>query len=140
CSSPKVYSGLGEGSHTFSVRARDTAGNLEPEPALHAWLVLDTTPPNTTITSTPENPTESTTASFAFSSDDPAAIYDCTLDGVPFPGCTSPREFTGLSIAPHTFSVLARDATGNIEPEPASYTWTVVDLTTPDTTLHDTPG
>jgi hypothetical protein len=33
CASPAVYSGLADGSHTFSVRAIDTAGNVDPTPA-----------------------------------------------------------------------------------------------------------
>ena len=32
CNSPKGYSGLSEGSHTFYVRARDTAGNVHGKP------------------------------------------------------------------------------------------------------------
>ena len=32
CTSPKSYSGLADGSHTFQVRATDTAGNSDPCP------------------------------------------------------------------------------------------------------------
>ena len=39
CASPKAYSGLGEGSHNFYVRARDAAGNLDLTPAQRTWTV-----------------------------------------------------------------------------------------------------
>ncbi len=39
CTSPKVYSGLGTGSHTFWVRARDTAGNVDESPATRIWTI-----------------------------------------------------------------------------------------------------
>ena len=44
CASPTVFTGLTDGSHIFSVRARDGAGNLDPTPAAHSWVV-DTSPP-----------------------------------------------------------------------------------------------
>ncbi|MGA9635208.1 MAG: Ig-like domain-containing protein, partial [Solirubrobacterales bacterium] len=39
CSSPKKYSGLAAGSHTFQVRSTDAAGNTDPTPASHAWTI-----------------------------------------------------------------------------------------------------
>ena len=39
--------------------------------------------------------------------------------------CTSPKAYTGLSAATHTFEVRATDAAGNVDPTPASRTWTV---------------
>jgi serine protease len=40
CSSPKAYSGLTIGSHTFDVRAVDAAGNRDSSPARRAWTVV----------------------------------------------------------------------------------------------------
>jgi hypothetical protein len=45
--SPKSYSGLTDGSHTFSVKATDNAGNEDATPASFTWLV-DTVAPVTT--------------------------------------------------------------------------------------------
>src|SRR5919112_5853661 len=39
CTSPKSYSGLANGEHTFSVRAIDQAGNADPSPEIRQWRV-----------------------------------------------------------------------------------------------------
>jgi hypothetical protein len=39
CTSPKSYSGLRKGSHTFEVRAVDAAGNADPTPATRTWTI-----------------------------------------------------------------------------------------------------
>jgi hypothetical protein len=48
CTSPKSYSNLSNGSHTFEVRATDRAGNTDATPASRTWTVdatVDTTAP-----------------------------------------------------------------------------------------------
>src|SRR5207237_6852359 len=52
CASPKSYSGLADGGHTFQVRATDPAGNTDPTPARIA-RTSGTTTPDTTITAAP---------------------------------------------------------------------------------------
>lgn len=39
CSSPKTYTALSDGQHTFEVRAIDRAGNVDPTPARREWSV-----------------------------------------------------------------------------------------------------
>ncbi|HEX7058389.1 MAG TPA: hypothetical protein VF176_00875 [Solirubrobacterales bacterium] len=39
CRSPKTYRNLKAGKHTFKVRARDSAGNVDPTPAKRTWRV-----------------------------------------------------------------------------------------------------
>lgn len=39
CRSPKAYKGLKQGKHTFRVRARDAAGNVDSSPAKRSWRV-----------------------------------------------------------------------------------------------------
>src|SRR6266542_3392214 len=47
CTSPHTTAALGEGSHTFDVRATDQAGNTDASPASYTWTV-DLTAPQTT--------------------------------------------------------------------------------------------
>src|SRR5205814_5239241 len=44
CSSPRNYSGLTAGSHSFAVRAIDAAGNADPDSASATWTVDLTVP------------------------------------------------------------------------------------------------
>jgi len=39
CSSPRTYTTLSDSSHTFTVRATDSAGNVDPTPAVRTWTV-----------------------------------------------------------------------------------------------------
>jgi hypothetical protein len=47
CTSPRVYSGLGEGGHSFAVYATDALGHVDPTPATRTWTI-DTTAPTVT--------------------------------------------------------------------------------------------
>jgi myo-inositol-hexaphosphate 3-phosphohydrolase len=50
CTSPKSYTGLAAGSHTFAVRATDAAGNADPSPAERAWVIDTSAPQTETVT------------------------------------------------------------------------------------------
>jgi hypothetical protein len=121
CTSPKAYSGLSDGSHTFGVRQTDSAGNTGPS-ATYTWFV-DTTAPQTTIDTTPPDPSAAD-VTFFFSASE-TSTFECSLDGAAFGSCNSPASHTGLAPGSHTFDVRATDAAGNIDPTPASYAWTV---------------
>jgi hypothetical protein len=125
CTSPWTSGPLADGKHTFQVRATDLAGNTDKSPAkAKAWTV-DTTPPDTSITATPANPSTSTTAKFKFKSTEKKSTFQCSLDGAEFTSCKSGQSYTGLSIGSYNFQVQATDAAGNIDPEPASFDWTI---------------
>ena len=124
CTTPKSYSGLTEGSHTFQVRAVDPAGNLDASPAADTWTI-DTTAPNTTIGSAPADPTNSTSATFSFTSSESGSTFECRLGAGSFAACSSPATYTLLSEGAHVFEVRAIDAAGNTDPTPASRSWTV---------------
>ena len=49
CTSPQQYTSLADGTHTFRVRAVNSAGEADPTPAEASWTV-DTTPPAATLT------------------------------------------------------------------------------------------
>jgi hypothetical protein len=42
CTSPKSYTSLAVGDHTFDVRATDAAGNTDPTPATRTWTIAAT--------------------------------------------------------------------------------------------------
>ena len=123
CNSPQSYSGLAEGSHSFQVKARDAAGN-ESAPTTRSWTVDTQAPPSPTIDSGPPNPSNSTSASFAFSDSEPGVSFRCQLDGAGFAACSSPQAYSGLIEGAHSFQVEARDAAGN-ESGPATHSWQV---------------
>ncbi|MGH3045764.1 MAG: OmpL47-type beta-barrel domain-containing protein [Gaiellaceae bacterium] len=138
CSSPRSYSSLADGSHTFRVRATDPAGNVDSTPASYTWTV-DTAAPQTTIDSSPADPTNATGASFDFSASESGSSFECELDGSGFSACTSPESYSGLADGPHTFRVRATDAAGNTDATPAAFTWTV-DTAAPQTTIDSSPA
>ncbi|GAB4195800.1 MAG: hypothetical protein OHK0022_12820 [Roseiflexaceae bacterium] len=147
CTSPTTYSGLSNGSHTFLVQARDAAGNVDPTPASFTWTINttlpDTTPPDTTITLKPTSRVSSTSATFVFTGTDDVTApqnltFECSLDGGAFSTCTNPQNYTSLAQGSHAFLVRARDAAGNIDQTPASFTW-IVDTIAPETTLTGQP-
>jgi hypothetical protein len=153
CISPKTYSNLGIGSHQFSVRAKDLAGNVDSTPATDSWSVTapqppaDTTPPQTSITNGPQSSTTATAASLAFTSSESGSSFECKLDSGSYASCNSPAEYTGLSLGSHQFSVRAEDLAGNVDATPATLTWTVEasesppppDTTAPDTIISSGP-
>ncbi len=54
CATPRSYSALADGKHTFQVRAEDSAGNIDTTPASRSWTV-DT--PEAPAPPAPEEPT-----------------------------------------------------------------------------------
>ena len=138
CTSPKVYLGLSNGSHTFSVRAKDTRGNVDATPATRTWTV-DTSAPGTSITSGPTGSVNSTSASFGFSATEAGSSFECKLDAGAWAACTSPKAYSSLANGSHTFSVRAKDAAGNVDATPATRSWTV-DTVAPNTSITSGPG
>jgi hypothetical protein len=138
CTSPHTTGTLSNGTHTFEVRAVDAGGHADQTPASQTFSV-DTTAPNTTITSAPANPTSSTDAVFEFTSNESGVTFECELDGADFASCSSGVTYGGLSDGSHTFRVRARDAAGNLDPSAASRTWTI-NTAAPDTTVTSGPS
>ena len=142
CASPKSYSGLGLGSHTFSVRATDSVGNTDATPASATWTVEaapDTTPPQTTITAQPPASTTETGAGFSFSSSESGSTFACKLDSSSWGSCSSPKSYSGLAVGSHTFSVRATDGAGNTDATPATATWAVETSPSPGTHCFSSP-
>jgi parallel beta-helix repeat protein len=135
CITPRNYSDLDAGSHTFEVRAIDLKGNPDPTPAAQTWTIQvpppDVTAPDPAIDSGPDRTTVLTNASFTFSSPDATATFDCSLNGAAWNDCASPKEYTGLTPLLHELRVRAKDPAGNVDASPASYQWRVSEAPVP---------
>lgn len=120
CSSPRTYHGLAAGPHELCVRI-----TTDPAAACWAWAIVSPGAPETTFTLTPPPNTSSRTASFTWTSDQPAPRYQCSLDGAAFAPCSSPRTYRGLALGTHTLRVRAINFAGDVDPTPATWTWTI---------------
>jgi hypothetical protein len=133
CISPKVYPGpIAYGSHTFRVRA--VSGSTTSAATLYTWSVV---PPAPAITSQPSNPSTSTTATFTFTSTGTGLSFQCSLDGVAFAACTSPKTYTALAVGSHTFRV--RAVGNNVPSQPTEYTWSITSPAPPQPTITQQP-
>ncbi len=118
CTSPKSYTSLANGSHTFQVKALDST-NAATAIASVTWTIDGTAP---TLTATPGNPSANQSPTFSFTSS--YTSFECKLDSGSFAACTSPTALSGLSDGSHTFTVHAKDADGSATTDQA-YTWTI---------------
>src|SRR5881296_2834941 len=124
-------------TYSYTVAARDAAGNLSPDSASVSITIADTTPPTTPIGLTAAV-AGSTGANLSWSaSTDNVGVtgYIVRRNGVQVatPATTSFAD-TGLSAATtYSYTVAARDAAGNTSPDSASVSITIADTTPPST-------
>jgi hypothetical protein len=144
CVSPQAYTGLAVGEHVFQVRAVDAAGNVQQPPSERRWTIVaaDTAAPETTIDSGPSGTVTSSSASLAFSASEANATFACRLDASAWVSCSSPQSYAALAAGEHSFEVRASDAAGNVDPTPASRSWSVqgADTTAPQTVIESGPA
>jgi len=112
----------------------------------------DTTPPETYITSGPDNGTTTTSksATFEFYSNEQGSTFECGLirDNTvvqEWAACTSPKSYSNLSPGNYRFDVQATDPAGNVTPYFAGRQWYIEEGTDPqppppppDTTAPET--
>ena len=108
---------VADGNYDLRVMTSDLAGNVATSSAI--TVAVDNTPPDTSITSQPADPTNATGASFAFSSE-AGATFEIRLDGGAWIPSASPKNYSGLAEGSHTFQVRATDPAGNVDPTPAT--------------------
>src|SRR6478672_1620650 len=135
CASPATYSGLGDGSHTFGVKAVDVLLN-ESDVASYTWSVDTAPPPVPTITTKPSNPSNDSSPAFQFTETEGGVSFRCKLDSGGFAACASPAAYTGQADGSHTFTVEAADAAGNTSS--TSHSW-AIDSVVPTITLGIKP-
>ena len=135
-SNAQPYSGLADGTYTFSVRAV-TSSFPNPAPTTQTFTV-DTTPPDTTITGGPTGPTNDTTPHLHVHVERGRSTFQCRSTARRSSACTSPytapprppartRSRSGRSTPP---------AAGRRPPRGASRST----LTAPDTTINSGPS
>jgi hypothetical protein len=130
--------------HTVKIKAIDTQGRTDPNPATFTWTFVRPEPPRqTTITSATDgngnpvqngNSTVSTSITFQFTAiegSNPITGYQCSLDGGAFSTCASTNPGTVsynnlVAGQQHTFAVRAVDSVGNKDLKPATFSWTVL--------------
>ena len=127
---------VADGDYDLRVVTSDVAGNVTVSGTI--TVTVDNTPPNTTITSQPADPTSATGASFSFSSE-AGASFEVRLDGGAWSPSASPASYSGLAEGSHTFEVRATDLAGNVDATPAAFTWTV-DTAAPNTDITSQPA
>jgi hypothetical protein len=137
CSSPFAAGPLPDGAHTVAIRAVDAAGNADPSPPERA-IVVDTQPPDTSITGGPPSMSSDSTPTFSFVASEPGARLECHVDDAEFAPCTSPLAAGPLADGDHTFEVRAVDAAGNADPAPAVTSFTI-ESRPPQTTIASGP-
>lgn len=119
CSSPKAYNSLGQGAHTFYVRATDSASNEGS--ASRSWTA--DTQASVTITGGPSGVSGNTdaTPTFTFSSDadivqTQCRVYETGQTAGPLTACSSPFTSQALNKnVSYTFEVKVTDDVGNTD-------------------------
>src|SRR3954454_1679533 len=131
CRSPYTRGApLPDGTHAFYIKAIDPVGNESA--IISRQFVVDTTPPQTTITGGPaaNGSTADHTPTFTFSSNEAGSTFQCHYDSKAFVPCSGPgasdTPSPALTPGQHTFYVKALDKAKNADATPATRTFTVL--------------
>ena len=115
CSSPRSYSGLAQGPHTFAVQAVDAAGNSSGS-ATWAWSIDSIAPAAPVLTTKPTDPTFNATNILGWTDSEAGVNFQCSLENGAWFACTTPYTYfiVTSNYGQHQFAVRAIDAAGNI--------------------------
>lgn len=95
---------------------------------------------DTTILTGPSGPTNANPATFTFDADISGSTFECNLDGAGFVACSSPYITAPFAEgSSHTFEVRATDPSLNVDPSPATRSFTI-DTIAPTATITDGPS
>ena len=124
CTSPFTSVPLPDGPHTLAVQAIDGSSNVDPTPATRSFTV-DTTAPDTGISSHPKPKTKSRRGTFTFNSTEPGSAFLCSYDGLPYAACSGSFTTPKLKPGRHRFDVIASDSVGNRDQSAATFLWKI---------------
>ncbi|WP_158267515.1 LamG-like jellyroll fold domain-containing protein [Adhaeribacter arboris] len=127
---------LPDGVYSFTANATNSANQEGPFSAPFR-VEIDTKAPETSIISAPLTNSNSTAATFDFTSSETGALFEISLDNAAYAAATNPLALTGLTEGTHELKVRAVDIAGNMDATPASHTWRI-DLNAPTVTLSTT--
>ncbi len=130
---------LGDGNHTFYVRALDNAGNIGNSDS--RTFMIDTVPPLLNITEGPSGWTNNSSPTFTWNGSDNSsgiAAYYYSIDSNPetFTVLTN-TSFTNLTEGAHIFRVTAADNAGVNSTASRSFS---VDISPPTVNITSNPG
>ncbi len=127
---------------TTAMRATATAAGNTSACSSPLNYVEDSAAPETTITSGPTGTTNNSTPTFGFSSSEAGSSFECRFDADAFAPCSGPgathTPSTALADGEHVFEARATDQAGNVDPTPASRSFTVNTAIPPAPTLTST--
>jgi hypothetical protein len=125
--SVRVPAPLADGTYTALAQQQDTAGNLGSSQS--STITVDTSPPETTVTSAPSGRVHITSDAlrFEFQSDQADAGFECSIDGEAFEPCASPYKFRDPPPGPHDFEVRAVNRSGVADPTPGRARWSSIE-------------
>ncbi|MDQ3264786.1 MAG: Ig-like domain-containing protein, partial [Myxococcota bacterium] len=144
CTSPVALT-VGQGSHTWEVRATDAAGNQDPSPASHTWFVDSVAPAAPVVTAPVEDALLAQDTVTLGGTSEPGTVVTVTVDGVSVG--TAPTNASGLweltNVGPlsegaHAVEAVASDAAGNLS-LPGLSTFRT-DTLPPETTVDSGPA
>ncbi|MFY0583604.1 Ig-like domain-containing protein [Cystobacter fuscus] len=136
-----------EGAHTLTVSAVDALGNKDVTPASFSWTV-DTVAPEVPVVVAPAEGAEleSNSPVVISGTAEPDSTVTLLLDGQEFVVTANAagewsHTASGLAPGPHQVTARARDAAGNVGPESAPRSFTVLDSArVPDTEISSGPS
>ena len=130
CASPKTYPAQPDGAYRFVVK--DNGGS-----SAQFLFTIDTTAPVVTLTQNPANPLSSSTATFAWTSNEAGTTFQCSFGlqtaADAFSACTSPTSYTNLVDSSYVFKVKGTDQATNTG-APTSYFFNVSAVAPPSIT------
>ena len=145
-----TFTASGQGIYAFRSIATDAAGNVEVPPVANdTWTMVDTIAPTSRTLALPTyeaslsfavywGPTEGTTdvASYHIQRNDNGAGW---TDWLVATAATTSGTFTGQDGHTYQFRSIATDHAGNTETVAGNESWTIVDVTPPDSAVTTLP-
>ncbi len=113
CVSPKSYSDLVGGTHTFFVRAVDAAGNADGSPAVHIWENDQSAPDVSSSVRVDADPTSNTKVRFTVSFSEIVTGVDKTDFALTTTGDISDASISTVTGDGATYTVLVDTGIGN---------------------------